>query len=476
VSSPLSSRRRRRLAIGAVAGMALVAAAIGQAVAGVPARAGSIPAGTQFYVDPNSQAARWVAANPGDSRASAINGRIAQVPAGIWFSSYSPSTVTSSVSAVTSAAKAAGQTPVLVVYEIPNRDCGGASAGGAPDLTSYGNWVRGFAAGLDNAPVVVILEPDSLALQTCLSTSDVAARDGAIAQAVTTIKGADASAKVYLDAGHSAWNSAADQASRLNAAGVRSSDGIFSNVSNFNLTANEVSFDKAVLSALGNPANLHAVVDTSRNGNGSNGQWCDPSGRALGVTPTAGTGDAAIDAYLWVKPPGEADGCADAAGVFDPALAYALITNGPPVSPSPTPTRSASPSPSPSRTVSPSPTMSPSPTVSTSPTGGPNGACHVTYSRQSEWQGGFVAQLTLANTGTAAINGWTLTFRFPGDQVITSAWSTTASQSGPAVTLTNLSYNGAVAAGQSVSIGFQGTWTSSDASPTSFSVNGTACS
>jgi endoglucanase len=477
VSSP-ARPHRRRVAIGAAAGVALLAAVVAQAGLGPTAEAGSIPAGTQFYADPNSQAARWVAGNPNDPRASAINSRIAQVPSGIWFSSYSPSTITANVSAVTSAVKAAGRTPVLVVYEIPNRDCGGASAGGAPDLTSYGNWVRGFAAGLNAAPVVVILEPDSLALQTCLSAADATARDNAIAQAVTTIKGADAAAKVYLDAGHSAWNSAGDQAGRLNAAGVRSSDGFFSNVSNFNLTAGEVSYDKAILAALGNPSNLHAVVDTSRNGNGSNGQWCDPSGRALGVTPTAGTGDAAIDAYLWVKPPGEADGCADAAGVFDPALAYALITNGPsqpPVSPSPSRTvsPSPSPSPSPSRTVS----QSPSPTISptTSPTGGTGARCHVTYGLQSEWTGGFVAQVTIANIGGTTINGWALAFTFPGDQRITSAWSVTASQSGKSVTLTSMAYNGTLAPGQNASVGFQGTWTSSDASPTSFTVNGIAC-
>jgi len=491
VSRPARPHRRRRVVIGAVVGAALAAATVTLTLNGLPAQAGSLPTSTQFYADPNSQAARWVAANPGDSRASAINSRIAQVPSGIWFASYNPSTITSNVSAVTSAAKSAGKTPVLVVYEIPNRDCGGASAGGAPDLTSYGNWVRSFAAGLNGASVIVILEPDSLALQTCLSASDVTARDTAIGQAATAIKSADSAAKVYLDAGHSAWNSASDQASRLNAAGVRSADGFFSNVSNFNLTGNEVSYDKAVLSALGNPSNLHAVVDTSRNGNGSNGQWCDPSGRALGQTPTAATGDTAIDAFLWVKPPGESDGCADSAGVFDPALAYALITNGPsqpPVSmsPSASPSRSVSPSPSatsaspsPSRTsTSPSPSASPSRSVSPSPsqTGGPGGTCHVTYALQSEWPGGFVAQLTVANTGTTTINNWSLAFKFGGDQKITSIWSATASQSGQAVTVTPMSYNANIAPGQSASFGFQGTWTSSDASPTSFTVNGATCS
>jgi endoglucanase len=480
VSLPLFRRRGRALA-GLAAGAALVAAGAASALMTAPfAHAGSIPSGTQFYTDPNSQAARWVAANPNDSRAPAINSRIAQVPSGIWFANYQPSTVTSAVQAVTGPAASAGRTPVLVVYDIPNRDCGGASAGGAPDLASYQTYVQNFAAGLGSGSVVVILEPDALALQTCLSAAQVTARDSAIATAVTTLKSADANAKVYLDAGHSAWNSASDQASRLNAAGVRNADGFFSNVSNFNPTANEVNYDKSILSALGNPANLHAVVDTSRNGNGSNGQWCDPSGRALGVTPTASTGDSAIDAYLWVKPPGEADGCADAAGTFDPALAYALITNGPSQPASPTSvvtTAPASPSPSvsPSRSPSPSPSASPTAPASASPTGGGSSTCHVTYTKQSEWTGGFVASVTIANTGGTAINGWTLRFSFAGDQKITSFWNTTITQSGTAVTATNVSFNGAIPAAGSVSIGFQGTFTTSDTSPTAFTVNGSSC-
>jgi O-glycosyl hydrolase len=114
-------------------------------------------------------------------------------------------------------------------------------------------------------------------------------------------------------------------------------------------------------------------------------------------------------------------------------------------------------------------------TVSSSGGGGGSGGCHVTYTTASQWSGGFVANVTIANNGTSAISGWTLTFTFPGDQKITSAWNGTASQSGANVTVTNASYNGAIAAGGSASFGFQGTFTSSDAAPTAFSVNGTAC-
>ncbi|MGD0065635.1 MAG: cellulose binding domain-containing protein [Streptosporangiaceae bacterium] len=107
-------------------------------------------------------------------------------------------------------------------------------------------------------------------------------------------------------------------------------------------------------------------------------------------------------------------------------------------------------------------------------TGNPSGACQVTYT-PNQWQGGFTANITIANTGSSAINGWTLAFTFPGDQKITDAWNGVASQSGENVTITNESYNATITVGGSTSLGFQGTWSASDASPTSFSVNGTTC-
>jgi cellulase/cellobiase CelA1 len=102
------------------------------------------------------------------------------------------------------------------------------------------------------------------------------------------------------------------------------------------------------------------------------------------------------------------------------------------------------------------------------------GACHVTYT-PNNWQGGFTANITIANNGATAINGWTLTFTFPGDQKITNPWNASVTQSGENVTATNLGYNSTIAPGGSQSFGFQGTWTASDASPTSFSVNGSLC-
>jgi lysophospholipase L1-like esterase len=111
-------------------------------------------------------------------------------------------------------------------------------------------------------------------------------------------------------------------------------------------------------------------------------------------------------------------------------------------------------------------------TINGGGTGG--GTCQVSYVK-SEWAGGFTANLTVTNTGTSSVNGWTLTWRFPGDQKVTNAWNATLTQSGRSVSATNVSYNAAIAPGGNVQFGFQGTWASNDASPTAFTLNGAAC-
>jgi hypothetical protein len=106
--------------------------------------------------------------------------------------------------------------------------------------------------------------------------------------------------------------------------------------------------------------------------------------------------------------------------------------------------------------------------------GGGSGTCKVGYTK-NEWPGGLTAGVTVTNTGTSAVNGWTLRFAFPGDTKVTSAWNATVTQTAAAVTAKNVSYNAAIAAGASVSFGFQGTWTNNDAVPTAFTLNGTTC-
>ncbi|MFL6121719.1 cellulose binding domain-containing protein [Actinophytocola sp.] len=104
------------------------------------------------------------------------------------------------------------------------------------------------------------------------------------------------------------------------------------------------------------------------------------------------------------------------------------------------------------------------------------GACAVTYG-VSQWPGGFTGSVTIANTGTAAISGWTLAFTFPAGQRVTSGWGATWTQgSGSAgVTAANLDYNGSIAPGGSVQVGFNGSWTGANPAPAAFTVNDNPC-
>ncbi|MEN3538665.1 cellulose-binding domain-containing protein [Microbispora sp. ZYX-F-249] len=100
--------------------------------------------------------------------------------------------------------------------------------------------------------------------------------------------------------------------------------------------------------------------------------------------------------------------------------------------------------------------------------------CAVTYTT-NDWPGGFTAAITIQNLGSA-IDGWTLGFAFPDSgQKVGTGWSATYSQSGQNVTATNVDYNGAIATGASLSIGFNGSWSGSNPKPTSFTLNGVTC-
>jgi cellulase/cellobiase CelA1 len=86
-----------------------------------------------------------------------------------------------------------------------------------------------------------------------------------------------------------------------------------------------------------------------------------------------------------------------------------------------------------------------------------------------------VANVTVANTGTSAINGWTLGFTLPAGQSVTSSWNTTLSGANGALTARNIAWNGSIPAGGNASFGFQGTFSGSFATPSAFSLNGSAC-
>ena len=392
------------------------------ACAGAVLTSGVAEAGTltgEFYREPDTPVARWVAANPGDARTAAIRDRIASQPASHWLSNFNLNTIEAEVDGYVDAASAAGKVPVLTLYGIPNRDCGGASAGGAPDLATYQTWVNLIARGLAGRTTVIILEPDSIALLTCLSASEIAARNQALHTATRTLRGAGG--KVYLDAGHSSWNSATEQANRMIAAGIADADGFYSNASNFNSTANEAAFGRAVIAALNSRGvtGKRQIIDTSRNG-GAAGDWCgdDNTDRRVGPAPTTATGSADIDAYVWIKPPGEADGCRYTAGSFQPDLAFSLAGSSSTPPPAPAP-----------------------------------GACAATYETTSTWNGGFQGQVTVT-AGSTELAGWRVTWTLGSGLSIGQVWGGRLSASGSAVTVTNESWNGALRPGATAQFGF----------------------
>jgi endoglucanase len=222
-----------------------------------------------------------------------------------WFGDWNKD-VQGAVSTRMSTITAAGAQAVFVAYNIPIRDCGSYSGGGATSPDAYRLWIRAFAAGIGSQGAVVILEPDALPLLSCLNSTDQQTRLALINDAVGVLT-SNPGTSVYLDIGHSGWLSAQEAASRLGQAGVSGARGFSVNASNFQYNAVTVQYGDAIAQLVGGK---HFVVDTSRNGLGptSTNEWCNPSGRGLGSAATTNTGDPLADAFLWLKRPGESDG------------------------------------------------------------------------------------------------------------------------------------------------------------------------
>ncbi|MFJ3942999.1 glycoside hydrolase family 48 protein [Streptomyces griseoaurantiacus] len=100
--------------------------------------------------------------------------------------------------------------------------------------------------------------------------------------------------------------------------------------------------------------------------------------------------------------------------------------------------------------------------------------CSVDYTT-NDWGSGFTAELTLTNRGSEALDGWTLTYSYAGNQKLSNGWNGSWSQSGRSVTVRNASYNGTVAAGAAVTTGGQFTYSGTNTAPTDFAVDGTRC-
>lgn len=299
--------RRRRVALVAITGVVLVVAialavafAVGQAATAQPPGPGT------RIVASDLSAATEAASDAAEGTAEHSAAQyLSEQPTMYWLLPEADpvGVVAERIGHLAAEARAQSARLGVVVYGLPGRDCGNHSAGGL-DEDAYTAWTTAIGEALSEASDVspiVVLEPDSLAL---------APECGNVADRVRQLSGAiDALASertwIYVDGGHSSWLAAdemADLIDRLDAGdAIR---GFATNVSNYNATADEIAYAHEVADS---SSGLHAIIDTSRNGAGATGEWCNPPGRLVGE-PGGSLGDDVIDTNLWIKVPGESDG------------------------------------------------------------------------------------------------------------------------------------------------------------------------
>jgi cellulose 1,4-beta-cellobiosidase len=241
---------------------------------------------------------------------------------------------------------------VVVVYDLPNRDCAAKASAGELKMSENGlhryktEFIDPIVAILKkypDQPVVILLEPDSLPnLATNMNLpSCQEAKNGYIEGIAYAIKSLSQlpNISIYLDIAHSGWlgwDGNREKAAKIYkqtlklAGGVDLIRGFASNTSNFthlnnrdgavleptNPCPNELTYVKKMAVTLADHGikNKGFLIDTARNGKGGIrrvwGHWCNIKGAGLGERPQASPAPF-VDAYFWMKPPGESDGVAD---------------------------------------------------------------------------------------------------------------------------------------------------------------------
>jgi cellulose 1,4-beta-cellobiosidase len=240
---------------------------------------------------------------------------------------------------------------VIVLLDLPNRDCAANASAGELTISENGEEryrkefidpIAAQCAAHPDQPVVALVEPDSLANMTtnmsypkCALSADVYRRS--VVYAIQKLHLPNVS--VYLDAAHAGWLGWDINRQRMaavfrkvlqEAGGYDMIRGFVTNVSNYthlsnrdgaalaltNPCPNELTYVKMLAETLGmyGIKGKGFVIDTSRNGRGgirkSWGSWCNVKGAGLGERPRADP-IPGVDAYFWVKPPGESDGVSD---------------------------------------------------------------------------------------------------------------------------------------------------------------------
>jgi endoglucanase len=172
--------------------------------------------------------------------------KLVLVPQATWLVAGTPQEVAKQTRQTLLEAKLQRAIPVFVAYNIPGRDCGGYSGGGAQTTAAYVAWIDAIASAVHDREAIVILEPDALANlpvdcgydPTGQLTVD---RYTQLRHAIDTF-GALPRTRVYLDAGHSRWHSVGAIASRLVQAGVANTSGFYLNASNYQPTPAQIKY------------------------------------------------------------------------------------------------------------------------------------------------------------------------------------------------------------------------------------------
>lgn len=256
-----SSPRRRIVRAATTVIAAVVAAAM--TIPSSAATANDRPPAAAVHVNPYSTTLKAAQGLTGQARTDAQ--LLGSIPSAEWFTGGTPDEVRTRAAAYVDAATAAGETPVLVAYNLPFRDCEQYSAGGAANSAAYAAWIAGLAAGIGSRPAIVILEPDGIGVIPYYTTiggvlewcrpvaldpqTAAAERFAQLGSAVDTLGGL-AATSVYLDGTHSDWLSVADVTDRLLKAGVQRATGFFLNASNFQFTSNLEAFGRWISSCL----------------------------------------------------------------------------------------------------------------------------------------------------------------------------------------------------------------------------------
>ncbi|MBF4614836.1 glycoside hydrolase family 6 protein [Curtobacterium sp. VKM Ac-1376] len=247
---------------------------------------------------------------------------IADQPIATWLTNTSRAETRATIRSVMHTAEESGATPVFVLYNVPDRDCGSYSEGGTED-DAYLPWVRSAVRAMAGTHAVVLVEPDAIAqIQNCERLRD--SRLPLLRKAVDELTGHGLT--IYLDGGNENRVPVTTMADRLRQAGVDEVQGFFTNVSNFYRVDQERAYADELADAIG--GDPHFVVDVSRNGQGWRGTWCNPEGAGLGQEPHVTGGTTRLDALLWVKTPGLSDGTCNggpAAGEWWESYALALV-------------------------------------------------------------------------------------------------------------------------------------------------------